>query len=91
MGANRCLGGGRACWDVRSQESGADVKLYDNWREILRRAWSVRFAALAAIFSGAEALLPLYSEVVPRGVFAGLSGLLTVAAIWARAVYQKDV
>jgi hypothetical protein len=67
------------------------MKLYDNWREILRKTWSVRFAALAAVFSGAEALLPFYSDAVPRGVFAGLSGLLTVAAIWARAVYQKGV
>lgn len=67
------------------------MKLYENWREILRRAWSVRFAALAAVFSALEALIPFYSGTLPRGVFAGLSGLLTVAAIWARAVYQKDV
>lgn len=67
------------------------MKLYDNWREILRKAWSIRFAAIAGVFSALEVLLPFYSESVPRGVFAGLSGLLTVAAIWARAVYQKGV
>jgi len=67
------------------------MKLYDNWREILGKAWSVRFAALAGVFSALEVLLPFYSDAVPRGVFAGLSGLLTVAAIWARAVYQKGV
>lgn len=67
------------------------MKLYSNWREIYRKAWSVRFAALAAIFSSAEAMLPFYSEAVPRGVFAALSGLASVAGLWARGVYQKHV
>ena len=33
------------------------LALYDNWRTILRRAWSLKFMALAAILTGCEAII----------------------------------
>lgn len=72
------------------------MKLYENWREILRKAWSVRFMVLAALFTGIEAALPILQPildgtVIPTGLFAALSGLSTSAALVARIVAQQDV
>lgn len=67
-----------------------EFKLVVNWREILTRAWSIRFLAVAAGLSGAEVALPIMDGYVdiPRGVFAGMSALATVGAFVARFVAQ---
>lgn len=67
------------------------MKLYDNWREILRRAWSVRIALALAVVSGMNAVLPVFADVLPREVFAVLTFGGAVAIVVARLVYQKDV
>jgi hypothetical protein len=67
------------------------MKLYDNWKSILKKAWSMRLMALAAILSGVEVALPLFQDSVPRGVFAGLSIFAVSGAFIARIVAQKDV
>lgn len=67
------------------------MKLYDNWREIVRQAWSVRFIVLAAILSGCEAILPLYWDSMPRQVFAVLAFVFCAAAFTARLVAQKGL
>jgi hypothetical protein len=69
------------------------VQIVKTWRDILKRAWSVRFMALAAIFSGLEVAVPLLEGILPvsRGEFAILSGLCTAAALVARVVAQRDL
>jgi len=67
------------------------VKLYDNWREILRRSWSLRFILIAGALSGCEVALPLIGDRFEPGVFAGLSAAFTCAAFVARLVAQKDI
>lgn len=67
------------------------MKLVSDWREILRWAWSIRLAALAAVLSGIEIALPFFSETFPRLIFAGLSFLATVGAFIARFVAQKEL
>lgn len=67
------------------------MKLYENWREILRRAWSVRFMILAAVLSALEVALPFFEDHFPRGLFAGMSGACVAAAFVARLIAQKDV
>ena len=67
------------------------MTLYPNWREILRKAWSVRLMVLAALLSGVEVVVPLFADTLPHGVFATLSGLSVSAAFVARLVAQKDV
>lgn len=61
------------------------------WRLIVRRAWSVRLAALAGALSGAEAVIPLFSDAVPRGLFAALSIFVSMGAMVARVVAQRDM
>jgi hypothetical protein len=67
------------------------MKLYPNWKEILRKAWSIRFLVLAGILSGIEIVLPLFAEQFPRNVFAILSFVFVGAAFVSRLVAQRDV
>lgn len=64
------------------------VHLLPDWKQVLRRAWSIRLIILAGTLTGLEVAIPLFSDVVPRGVFAGLSALASIAALWARIVAQ---
>lgn len=67
--------------------------LVQNWRQVLKRAWSVRLMIIAAILSGLEVALPLIDGFVeiPPGVFAALSGLTVAGAFTARLLVQKGV
>lgn len=67
------------------------MKLYDNWKEILRKSWSLRFILVAGLLSGCEVALPLIGDRFEPGVFAGLSAAFTCAAFIARLVAQKDI
>lgn len=66
-------------------------KFYDNWRDILKRSWSLRLIILAGLLSGLEVALPLVGDRLPQGVFAGLSAGFTAAAFVARLVAQKGI
>ena len=67
------------------------MNLLDNWKDIIRYAWSMRFIALAGAFSAMEAVLPQYVDSMPRGVFAGLSLLATIGGAVARVVAQPQM
>jgi hypothetical protein len=66
-----------------------EARLVADWRWVLRRSWSARLILGAAALSGAETVLPLYSDVIPHGPFAALSFLTTAAALVARFVAQS--
>lgn len=67
--------------------------LVKNWRDVLRRAWSVRLLIVAGLLSGLEVALPLIDGLyeIPRGVFAALSGLTVAGAFVARFIAQKGL
>lgn len=67
------------------------MKFYDNWKEILRRSWSLRFIILAGVLSGIEVILPFFSEDIPRATFAVLSFIFVCAAFIARLIAQKGI
>lgn len=67
------------------------MKLYDNWKEILTKAWSIRFIILAGILTGLEIILPLFNESIPQNLFAALSFVCVSAALIARLVAQRGV
>jgi hypothetical protein len=67
------------------------VKLYDNWKEILTKAWSIRFMLMAGVLSGIEIVLPLFADQFPRSVFAALSFVFVAAAFVSRLVAQRNV
>lgn len=65
------------------------MKILDDWKTILKKAWSIRLMLMAGILSGIEVVLPLFIDTFPRGVFAVLSILFTGAAFVARIMAQK--
>lgn len=67
------------------------LKLANDWKLILKKAWSIRLMLLAGILTGCEAVLPLYQETIPRGLFAGLSMIAIVGGFIARLLAQKDM
>lgn len=67
------------------------MRLIENWRDVLRKAWSMRLMLLAALLSGVEIVLPLFHEALPRGLFAVLSFLAVAGAFVARLVAQKGL
>lgn len=67
------------------------MKLYENWKDIVKKAWSVKFMIIAGVLSAVEVILPFFEDRFPRGLFAALSGISVGAAFVARLVAQKDV
>ncbi len=66
-------------------------KLHTDYKHILRKSWSIKWGVLAGIFSGAEVILPLFMNSIPKNMFALLSFVAVGGAIWARLlVQQKD-
>ena len=64
------------------------VKLIDDWRWVIRKAWSIRLAVVAALFSGAEVLVPMLQAAMPHGVFAILSFVAVAGGVISRFVVQ---
>ena len=64
------------------------MELLPDWKKIARRAWSFRLSIIAALLSGAEVVLPLFIDVLPRNLFASLSFVAVVGAALARVVSQ---
>lgn len=71
------------------------IRLLDDWRRVLRRAWSIRFSLLAAAFTAAEVVVPLFGDVLldvmPRGAFVLLAFAASIGATVARIVAQPEM
>lgn len=68
------------------------MTLLANWRTVLRKAWSMKFMALATLLSGLEVTLQLISpDTLPAGYLPALAGLVTALALFARLIAQKEV
>ena len=65
--------------------------LLENWRQVLRRAWSIRFSMLAAAFTAAEGVVPLFGDILPRGAFVLLAFAASIGATVARIVAQPEM
>ena len=65
--------------------------LLPDWKDILRRAWSVKFLALAAVVSGCEAVMQVAgTSFLPVGVGPAVVGVLAALGILARVLAQKE-
>ena len=67
------------------------MTLKDDWRDVVRKAWSIKFMVLAFLLTMAEVMLPFFSDAVPPRTFAVLSGLAVAGAFVSRLVAQKDM
>ena len=64
------------------------MNLKPNWKDIFRKAWSIRLGVLAGMFSAAEVILPLFMHSMPRHIFAALSFVAVMGAVVARLISQ---
>lgn len=69
------------------------MRLIDDWQWVVTKAWSVRLLLIAAVLSGLEVTIQVViafsiTPPIPPGIFAVLSGLVTIAALIARFVAQ---
>jgi len=67
------------------------VKLYHNWREILRKSWSLKFIFLAIVLNAVSVILPSYWDSFPRDTFNAIFFVVLVAAGTARVIAQQDI
>ena len=67
------------------------MNLHPDWHLILKRAWSIRLMALAAILSAVEAALPFFEHDIPSGWFALFSAVTVSGAFVARIVAQRNL
>ncbi|WP_257625662.1 hypothetical protein [Rhizobium sp. L51/94] len=65
----------------------------DHFAHVFKRAMSVKLILIAAAFSGLEVALPYIDEwiVIPRGLFAAISGFTTMGACVARLTVQSKM
>lgn len=64
-----------------------------HWKQVLRRAWSVRLNAAAIVFDGLAVAFPYFEDVIPipHSVFGVLAGAFSMAAIYARTIRQNNL
>ena len=62
-----------------------------DWRKIVRKAWSIRFIALAGLLTAVEAILPFFSDTIPREIFSIATFLAVAGAFMSRILVQKDL
>lgn len=67
------------------------MNLVHDWRQILRKAWSVRLMLLAAVLAGLEAVLPLFTPREPSVAWALVTFGVVCAALIARFVAQPEM
>jgi hypothetical protein len=67
------------------------MKLVENWRAVLTRAWSVRVTALNAALGYAVYAIPYLQDYVSPTTFAAIMATIAVLTIVVRVIPQKKV
>jgi hypothetical protein len=70
------------------------MRLYDDWRQILRKAWSIRLILLAGFLTGCEAVVQFTGVQWlpgPEWLRSMIILVLIGGAFVARLVAQKDI
>ncbi len=67
-------------------------RLLPDWKQVVRRAWSIRLMLLAGLLSGLETILPIVMEVVPwpRWIASTVISLVVGLAFVTRLMAQQD-
>jgi hypothetical protein len=67
------------------------MTLLEDWEQILKRAWSIKFTALAIMFSALEVVVQLLQpDGIRGGVFAAIAGTVSIIAGVARLLAQQE-
>lgn len=65
------------------------MRIIDDIHWVIAHSWSLRFVFLAFLFSAAEVILPLLSDLQGLPFYPILIGLTTGAAFVTRLIAQK--
>lgn len=65
--------------------------MISDWRKMLRRAWSVRMALIAGLFSAASGVAPYFQGMIDPLIFALLASFFAFGAVIARLLAQPDL
>ena len=69
------------------------ISLIDDWRYVLRRAWSIRLILIAGLLSGCETVLAAFGHEwlpLPRWASALLVTTIVMGALVARLLAQRQ-
>ena len=70
------------------------MTLLPDWKAVIKKAWSVKFIAVAAVLSGLESVAAIAGESIarqlPTGLYAAVVGVLTALALVARVLAQNE-
>jgi len=67
------------------------MTLLPDWKDIIKKAWSIRLMLIAGLLTGAEMILPIFSDAIPSKLFAILTFVLVAAALVARLMAQNEI
>lgn len=68
------------------------MKLIEDWRAVLAKAWSLKFNAAAGLLSAGEVYIALVQPAgVPNGMFAAIGAVVSMLAFGARLMAQKEL
>ena len=67
------------------------MELIEDWRKVLKHAWSIRLIILAGILSGLEVILPMFTDTLPDKLFAIFSMVVTALAFVTRVIAQPKM
>ena len=67
------------------------MKMLNEWKLLLRKAWSLRLLGIAAVLSGLEAIAPFAAPWLGQRAFALLMFSIVAAAFIAPLLPQKGV
>jgi len=67
------------------------MKLYPNWKTIVKSAWSLKFLFIALVLECASVILPFYTDVISRQTFTILIVFSIIGSGISRVIYQHDV
>lgn len=69
-----------------------NLNLVEDWKTIVKKAWSLKLNALALVLGALEVWVGMMKpEGVPPLLFASLSSLVTIGAMGARVMAQKEL
>lgn len=68
------------------------MTLVDDWKDILKKAWSVKCNIAATFLGAAEVVVSMIQPAgVPSGLFAGLAAFVSIMANVARVTAQVEL
>ena len=81
--------------NAASEAPRAKPRFIENWRAVLKKAWSVRVAWAGIIFWGAVtglwAIWPAFVEKLPLWVYAVGGVLMSILVVYGRVTKQPEL